>query len=230
MNEQQCLTFWYTLAQVINSKIVLKVLRKAFFSLFNLFILNIKIPVPVIYPKTTYCLQIWPQETDICKTSCLFPFLACLKLKRGLVGLLRPKTAPSPFTCGTNKHLKQETYAAVHWHSASQMRDMTLFSFKHSCGGEWKYRPQNNTRNILTRADEDREASKNERGEKQQEGEWVRVTFRIVFMCGWGHYPKRLGKPQHSSPGLKETERRCHHGYLGSKVLTYGEGYLRQSN
>lgn len=59
-------------------------------------------------------------------------------------------------------------------------------------------------------------------------GEWVTVTFRVVFMCGWGHYPKRLGKPQHSTPGLKETERRCHHGYLGSKVLTYGEGYLRR--
>ncbi len=58
MNEQQCLTFWCTLAQVINFKKVLKVLRKPLFSLFNLFVLNIKIPVPVIYPKTTYCLQI----------------------------------------------------------------------------------------------------------------------------------------------------------------------------
>jgi len=39
--------------------------------------------------------------------------------------------------------------------------------------------------------------------------------------------PRR--KPQHSTAALKETERRCHRGYLGSKVLTYGEGCSRRT-
>lgn len=43
---------------------------------------------------------------------------------------------------------------------------------------------------------------------------------------GEGTTQNAKGKPQHSTAGLKEAAFRCHHGYLGSKVLTYGEGYL----
>ena len=51
--------------------------------------------------------------------------------KGGPVGLLRPETTTAShiFTCGTNKHVKQETYAAVRSHGACQMRAGHCFFF-----------------------------------------------------------------------------------------------------
>lgn len=115
-------------------------------------------------------------------------------------------------------------HALTQWQS--QMRSGYCFLHWGETQNE-RTKPQKNTRNILICVDQAREATKNHRGQRDSK-EWLTVTFRVVFMCGWGHYPKRLGKPQHSTPGLKETERRCHHEYLGRKVLTYGEGYLRR--
>lgn len=130
------------------------------------------------------------------------------------------------FTCGTKKHVKQETHPDMHWRGASQMRSgYCCFFFtgsKHrknvQAAGQHKKHPHL----CVDRA------GQGSNWEDRDSKEWLTDTFRVVFMCGWGHYPKRLGKPQHSTPGLKETERRCHHEYLGSKVLTYGEGYLRR--
>lgn len=107
------------------------------------------------------------------------------------------------------------------------MREGHCFRSQQLDAPPWKCRPQNKKHlQVGTRRDRVACRKMREDGDSENESE-SQSLLGFVFTCGWGHYPKRLNKPQHSTPGLKETERRCHHGYLGSKVLTYGEGYLR---
>lgn len=62
----------------------------------------------------------------------------------------------------------------------------------------------------------------------------IRPSLSVIychfrFCCVWARaLPQPPGKPQHSTAALKETRRCCHHGRVGSKVLTYGQSYLER--
>ena len=111
------------------------------------------------------------------------------------VGLLSPKTtmATSLFTCGTNKCNRKQTLQCSDRVPARSGQDIVSYTFKWS-RMKVQAAKQNHTKNLPHTGARRRRhlRMKEERG--QGEGEWVTVTFRVVFMCGWGHYPKRLGK------------------------------------
>lgn len=69
-----------------------------------------------------------------------------------------------------------------------------------------------------------------ERHLRVKKEEWITVIYcHFRFCCVWVRALFQApGKPQHSTAALKEKRRCCHHGRVGSKVLTYGERCLER--